>query len=294
MEIPPHDPNQVAQSLSIDAKQLLNWPGICTILHLGDVKIRRQLVANYCREIIVVTNVDATIERSTNKLEYHRLNRSGNGSELSSLMLDAFLHVYLNARSEGSLLPLRINELGIIFNEIKDDLAPFERIMKGVTYSRYLTRDHFVRKFYPKATDAPTEKDDSTEPSSSMKEPSSQRVYVRETINPEVHLTVERCPFVMGSDEEKWSKAVYDEFAMVFDGNRASLRTLNATYKSCLTFECLECNGMQPMTGILSVYSAKQHIAMHYQDKPAWTCSNCNLQQSQEELASIGWKHYCL
>lgn len=279
MEIPIYDQKPVAQCLDkINAKQLMYWPGICTVLQLGDVTIRRKLVANYCRDIVVGSD-DERKERSTNKMEFHRLNRhTGNGSELSSLMLETFLQVYLNARSEGGLLPPRINDLGFIFNEIKTDLTAFERIMKHVTYSRYLNRDHFVRTFGSRVEDSET---------------SQKKVYLRETINPEVHLTVVNCPFVVGCDEEKWSAAVYDEFEKVFEGNPASLTSLNVKYKNCLTFECLECSGVDPMSGVFSIHSAKQHIAMHYRDKPDWTCSNCSIQQSQVELASIGWKHTC-
>lgn len=278
-EVKSHYPPEPSMS-DISLKQLLNWPGMAVTLTLRDVTYTRKLMPNFNRAVVFGNDQYVNLDQSENVTDTRRLSQTSSnkcGLLISKEIFETYSAAVGDALDVVDVSKTRIQEIQMIIEAMKDDLATLENLYLKTTFSRFPNSTKYMRAIDHKIDAA-------------QKPHQTPDVYVREVINPEFEFTIERCTFTSES-LASWKNVLCDYFDLLFvQRDHITLEAFREMIKKCISFECIICN--EQFDGVLCIHAARAHLGKHFCDRK-WSCINCQLSFSQADLVDMGWKHVC-
>ena len=263
----------------VSLEQLLHWPGIAMTVAFRDITYTRRISPNYKRDIIYGETMDINMDKSANTTETRRFTQISSikpGSLISKKVFEEYLGAIEDAMRLIDVSKSRAAEMQLIFKIIKEDIAILPSLYLKSSFSRFANKQKFWRLFENDGHYRDTQR--------------RMRACLRETVNPEIQFTVERCNFLYET-LNYWEPELLKYFEALFiRHDSAALNNLKETFKKCISFTCLICN--QSFDGVLCIYAIKAHLPKHFYDKN-WDCVNCQSSFSQFDLTKVNWQHIC-
>lgn len=264
----------------LNLSQLLNWPDIKMSIFLEHLTFAREVEQNFQRDLIFGNDKLVNISAQSNPTETRYLQKVQT-SKVNSMVFKEIFEEYVTAIMEAAPLyeigPSKLPEIEHSFQKILDDVKtiPSDSIQTRVTHSRFLNQHKYFRVIDndPKSVNG------------------DLKVRLRETINPEVTFSIDKCTF-RSDQPDVWVDALNEYFADIFGKRETQNRiSLKDRFKKCLAAKCSRCN--ETFEGPLWIVKLKDHIGRHhFVDKP-WRCVKCKGKWDQFELLQMEWKHEC-
>lgn len=266
---------------SVSMGQLLNWPEVRVTVNFRDLTLTRMVRANYEHDLVFGDDSFIDLDTKPNVMET-RLCTSIITNKTNPMTYTPILLTYFSAIMDAATIAdmsrARRNELEQIYVKFKKDLENLKVLQTKRDYSQFLAPYKYVRLF-----DNDINYDKAKAP--------GPKVQLRETINPEVVFSVDKCKFDI-DHTENWENGVLQYLDNLFTKqDKFCLDGLIDMLKKCIIVTCTICN--KTFEGILCTVSIKGHLWEHY-NKTEWTCVRCKKSFPTFELAgSNHWSHIC-
>lgn len=274
--------NESPPELSIiNLEQLLNWPDVRVTVNFRDLMISRMVRSNYEHDLVFgddpAINLDTKPNTMDTRLRSMIVTNKSNPMVYTPILLTYFEAV-INAAILADMSKARRNEIEQIYKKIVEDFEKLKVVETKKEHSRFLAPYKYVRLF---------NNDNKYDKVKSH----GLKVQLRETINPEVVFSVDRCKFDI-DQTENWEKDVLMYLDHLFTKqDKLLLESLVDILKKCIIVSCTICN--KSFEGILCIVSIKGHLWEHY-NKTNWTCVACKKSFSPLDLTGqANWSHKC-
>lgn len=271
----------------LNLAQLLNWPDIKMIIQLDYLTFSREIQENCERDLVFGDDIMIDIKCDKNPTETRYLQKVKSNKPPTMVSKDVF-EVYVTSLIEAApnydVGPSKLPEIEQSFKKILDDVANVKcsnnSIQTKMTHSRFLNGQKYFCIF-----------DDGNASGNDNNGNDGMRVRLRETINPEVNFSIDKCAFT--SDlVAMWSSSLYSELEDILVKRPTHTRSnLRERYKRCLALKCERCN--EEFEGPLWAVKLKDHIKQKHYVTKEWTCVRCLRKWDQFDLLQMGWKHDC-
>lgn len=266
---------------TINLEQMLNWPDIRLTINFRDLTISRMVRSNYEHDLVFGDDPVINLYTKPNVMETRLcstiVTHKSNPMAYTPILLTYFEAV-INAAIIADMSKARRNEIEEVYKKIAQDFEKLKVVETKKEYSRFLAPYKYVRFF---------DNDDKYDKVKSH----GPKVQLRETINPEVVFSVDKCRFDI-DQTENWEKSVLVYFDHLFvKQDKVLLDSLVEMLKRCIIVTCTICN--KSYEGILCIVSIKGHLWEHY-NQTNWSCVACKKSFSPLELTGqANWSHKC-
>lgn len=263
--------------------QLLNWPEIIIKINIGEVIMVRTVRSNEQHELVFGNNSKVKYDMDTNYMKPRLLpenvddptKSNQKSSTASTSILFAYFDTLIQAAAIADVYKYRQNELRTIFERLKYDLKDLEILETNKRISIFCGPCKYMRNF---DNDIGNTNDET-------------KVVLRETINPEILISLEACKFDINHIHDWENFILKYTNDLLIDRDKVSLLNLNNMLCKSITISCIICN--QDFDGELCIISVKKHLETHF-NPTKWTCVRCGKSFSQLKLTGVDdWAHQC-
>lgn len=272
------DPTPDFSFLTTD--QVINSPYIRITINIRDLTLTRTMRPNYAHDVVFggdpLINVDTKPNIMATRLCTAIVSSKKNPKVYTPILLTYFSAI-IEAASIAKLSQARRNELAQIFQNIQNDFEGVKLAELKMDYTRFLNPHKYVRLFN---NDVNYNKAKAVGP----------KVLLRETINPEVVFSVDKCKFDIDHPSH-WEKGVLDYLGdLLSKRDPIALNALADMLKKCVMVSCTICN--TSFEGVMCILTMKGHLADHYHKKE-FSCVKCKKEFDTLDLAKSDWAHDC-
>lgn len=265
----------------ISLGQLLNWPDVRVTINFRHLTLSRMLRTNCEHELVFGDDAAINLDTKSNVMETRRctavISKKTNPMAYTPILLTYFSAI-IDAAAAANMSQARRKEIEYIYGKFKSDFEHLQMVETKRDHSRFLAPYKYVRLF---DNDTNYDKAKSHGP----------KVQLRETINPEVVFSVDKCKFDI-DHIDSWENDVMEYLDNLFTKqDRHYLEGLVDMLKKCIVISCTICD--KRFEGILCIVSIKGHLWEHYH-KAKWSCVGCKQSFSTFELTGTKtWSHNC-
>lgn len=281
LEIVTHEDKTQPANITYDL--LFDYPGIELTIALPSFVFTRRIEANFKRDLVLGHDrTFATLEEKN--VEQTRFKNcvfsSKLNSEISTILISKYLGEIENVMSNTVSLSTRKNIIKHVFDMINNDLKNDTTVYRKMNHSRLLNSYEYYRDF----------DNDTIENNENIHFHSA---VLRETINPELLFTIERCSFTNDNlVDEKNSNDFLEFFRNICIHKTTETEfAFVDTLKKCLKIKCTFCN--VEFEGAICISVAIDHYQKHHLNSTEFKCTNCYEKFSQNKLVKCNWKHEC-
>lgn len=270
-----------SETSNISIAQLLNWPDVQVTINFRDLTLSRMVRGNLEHDLVFGDDTAIKLDTKPNVMETRQCNAIVS-SKQNPLVYTPILLTYFSAIIDAAAMTemskARRIEIEQIYVAFKRDFAKLKVMETKKDHSQFLAPYKYMRLF-----DNDTEYDKAKS--------HGQKVQLRETINPEVVFSVDKCKFDIDRIDQ-WESEVVQYLDNLFTKqDKFCLEGLKDMLKKCVIVSCTVCN--KTFEGILCMVSIKGHLRDHYH-KADWSCVRCKRSFSTLELTGAkNWSHIC-
>lgn len=274
------DPPPETSIISIG--QLLNWPDVRVTIIFRDLTLSRVVRSNAEHDLVFGDDPYINLDTTPNVME-PRMSSAVVSSKSNPMAYTPILMTYFNAIIDAATIAdmsrARRNEIELVYGKFQKDFEQLKVIETKKDYSQFLMPNKYVRLF-------------DNDPKYNKATAHGLKVRLRETINPEVLFSVDKCKFDIDRMNH-WEDEVMKYLDnLLVKQDKFHLEALVDMLKKCIIVSCTICN--KTFEGILCIVSIKGHLWEHY-NKAEWTCVRCKKSFSTFELTGANnWSHNCL
>lgn len=277
-----HRPSETASDTSnITIGQLLNWPDVKVTIIFRDLTLSRMVRGNLEHDLVFGDDNAINLDTRPNVTESRQCNAIVS-SKQNPLVYTPILLTYFGAIIDAAAMTdmsrARRNEIEQIYVTFKKDFEKLKVVETRKDHSQFLAPYKYTRLF---DNDTNYDKAKSHGP----------KVQLRETINPEVVFSVDKCKFDIDR-LDRWENEVLQYLHNFFTKrDQLCFEGLKDLLKKCIVVTCTICN--KTFEGLMCIVSIKGHLRDHYH-KTDWTCVRCKKSFSTIQLTGANsWSHNC-
>lgn len=270
-----------SETSNISIAQLLNWPDVRVTINFRDLTLSRMTRGNLEHDLVFGDDTAIDLDTKPNVLETRQCNAIVS-SKQNPLAYTPILLTYFSAIIDAAAMTemsrARQNEIEQIYVAFKKDLEKINVVETKKDHSQFLAPFKYMRLF---DNDTNYVKAKSHGP----------KVQLRETINPEVVFSVDKCKFDIDRLDH-WENDVLKYLENLFTKqDKFCLEVFKEMLKKSVMVSCTICN--KTFEGILCMVSIKGHLRDHY-NKTDWACVRCKKSFSTFQLTGANnWSHNC-
>lgn len=266
---------------SISLSQLLNWPEVRVTINFRDFTLSRTIRANYEYELVFGNNNRVNLDTSANVMETQIMSAivtSKTHPKVSTSILLTYFSALIDAAVIAEMSRARQTEIKHIYEKFQKDFEELNVVDTKKDHSHFVSAYKYMRIF-----------DNDTKYVESKRH--APKVVMRETINPEVLFSVDKCKFDIDRIDSWENDLMAYLDSMLIKQDMASLNGLKEMLKKCITLSCTICS--QDFEGLLCMISLKSHLMQHH-NNTKWSCVHCEKSFSPFELTdTYNWFHKC-
>lgn len=275
-----HSPRHSTDGVTFSA--LMAYPGIELTITLPDLIFTRCVHPNFTREIAFGDDPAKNVSKEANITEMRykdSIISSKQKAEVSTKLLRCYLNEMLSLVDSVVISRTLTADIESVMALITADVSGADQLVTKMNHSRFLSGHRYYRTF-----------DNDPKRKHSGKD---LKACLRETINPELVFSLERCKFTNAlMTDERNVDYFMDYFKNILihqiPRNVAAFKDM---IKKCLKIRCTLCD--MAFEGVMITSVVADHYMAHHFVPAKWHCASCDRVFTQDQLAKLNWHHDC-
>lgn len=262
---------------------LMAYPGIELTITLPDLIFTRCVCPNLTRELAFGDDPTNNVSKEANITETRYKDSilcSKRNGEVSTKLLRCYLNEMLTLVDNVEISRTLTADIESVMALITADICEADQLLTKMNHSRFLSGHRYYRIFY-------------NSPKRSTQSGTDLRACLRETINPELVFSLERCKFTndLMADEQNVDYFMDYFKNILIQQIPQNIAAFKDMIKKCLKIRCTLCD--KDFEGVMITSVVADHYMAHHFVAVDWNCTICNRVFTQDQLAKLNWHHDC-